>query len=150
MSLTCNSLAARYGQYGSRSISLASNTISAPLLRMISSACMAFVMEPTQMPYNICFTADFFAKGYLPTGAERIFFVIGSLIASRTLLRVSCTDVINCVSTQHSALITINSSLCYKYCDKVLVKVAFGTAPTTVSTCRPPLKTISVGILRIP
>jgi hypothetical protein len=38
----------------------------------------------------------------------------------------------------------------YRYCAKVLVRVVFGTAPTTVSTCRPPLKTNSVGMLRIP
>ncbi len=38
----------------------------------------------------------------------------------------------------------------YRYCDKVLVKVVLGTAPTTVSTCRPPLNTNSVGMLRIP
>ncbi len=38
----------------------------------------------------------------------------------------------------------------YRYCAKVLVKVVLGTAPTTVSTCRPSLNTNSVGMLRIP
>jgi len=44
----------------------------------------------------------------------------------------------------------MQGSLYYKCLVKVLERVAFGTAPTTVSTFWPPLKIINVGILLIP